>query len=1155
MKTLFKIFIFLIVFGTARGQSPVPVSFPIIKTNQWYEVGWMKGDSGLITSSRDTNFIPRYPFSIIGWQHNGVDTSLWFNSGSGFKRIASGADIFGPGTGMQTQSGNLLGIAPSGVTAGVYSMPSYQVNLQGQIIKSGQGLLNQLGSGTSNFFTSTRIVGGLTITDFNNRTWHDTLFTSFHVLADGSIIMLLDTAGLHSAIGGGGPGGGVWGSITGTLSAQTDLQTALNGKLSTSLTSAGIYVGNGSNVATAVAPTGAWTINNAGVSALTANSVVTSNITNNNVTYGKIQQVNAARLTGNAGGVAANMSEIPVTDGIKFSGGNLVADTAFIYNNARIDTIRTVNQGSGIGVIYGNGTDTIFGKKLNINNGLTGSTQNDSSNLIQLGGNIIQSTTLDLQGAYQLVIGNAAPGSGTGFKVNFGSDAGWDMFTKDSATGFWSRIPKGTPGQSLQMLSTGGIGWAAQAGGSGSPAGSNTQVQFNNSGAFGGATWLRYNNSNGNIYAMNDTIMQNKWVIRGDTLGNPFHIEMIRTSSSNVELFRGTIGTDGSTEMNEGVNFDYTTGSHKPFDQTKNSYWTFLGYTNGWGLQYCKSGHASLEGFWQTIFQMTPVSNYATGEAVNYGSKLNFQIASMIDSDYVSPPLVMQERHRVFSFDSAYALRLPSVNTANLPANQAGLITYRPDSTGFFGNTGSGWVRLSGSGSGGTDSSVLGSNGLFRTVSGSVITIKLGDSLTQNSTIDNTSNNYNLYFARKGVNLMEVKGIGLVNIPAASFLTIGDSTNDNTLDRFQIKILGANTRFRMSNIDNNTDGNYLFANKQRVLSYSLTNGDVIFGINANTIARLEITANSSAPGGFSSADMIYYGQNTSSGTIAERWRVTSDGAQLWRGTFAAPSGGLPILVKGTDSTVYQIAQSSLTGVPNIYNANGTVGANRTVTLGTNNLIFDATGGGLFQVKTTTASAAGLSMSSNGSVGSVAMNGSTMQVVTGAGPKWQLDVNGQVMISGTMNPNNRKLYVDGSIGATKDSINTITSNGGNFILTIDTANSGQFKKILPANIGGLNAAPLYSVVTADPTNWTAAISTMTELPDLTSASSSTVTLPSAGSNTGKFVILWNKNASGSNLWTFASAVTVPAGTTTSAIANGTMVTLISDGSVWVVTNIQ
>lgn len=67
------------------------------------------------------------------------------------------------------------------------------------------------------------------------------------------------------SITGGSSGGGAWGSITGTLSNQTDLNTALSGKQSTTLANGKILVGNGSNVATAVTPSGDVTIDNTGV--------------------------------------------------------------------------------------------------------------------------------------------------------------------------------------------------------------------------------------------------------------------------------------------------------------------------------------------------------------------------------------------------------------------------------------------------------------------------------------------------------------------------------------------------------------------------------------------------------------------------------------------------------------------------------------------------------------------------------------------------------------------------------------------------------------------------------------------------------------------------------------------------------------------------
>lgn len=67
--------------------------------------------------------------------------------------------------------------------------------------------------------------------------------------------------------------GGTWGTITGTLSAQTDLQAALDAKQSTTLADGKFLVGNGSNAATAVTPTGDVTFTNAGVFAIGAAKV------------------------------------------------------------------------------------------------------------------------------------------------------------------------------------------------------------------------------------------------------------------------------------------------------------------------------------------------------------------------------------------------------------------------------------------------------------------------------------------------------------------------------------------------------------------------------------------------------------------------------------------------------------------------------------------------------------------------------------------------------------------------------------------------------------------------------------------------------------------------------------------------------------------
>lgn len=80
----------------------------------------------------------------------------------------------------------------------------------------------------------------------------------------------------------------------------TNLVSDLAGKLSTALTSAHIFVGNGSNVATDTAVTGDVTITNAGVTA----------IGNNKVTNALIRQSAALSVVGNSTNATANVADI-----------------------------------------------------------------------------------------------------------------------------------------------------------------------------------------------------------------------------------------------------------------------------------------------------------------------------------------------------------------------------------------------------------------------------------------------------------------------------------------------------------------------------------------------------------------------------------------------------------------------------------------------------------------------------------------------------------------------------------------------------------------------------------------------------------------------------------------------------------------------------
>jgi len=73
------------------------------------------------------------------------------------------------------------------------------------------------------------------------------------------------------------------------------------------------------------------------------------------------------------------------------------------------------------------------------------------------------------------------------------------------------KIPGGTANYVLSTDGTGNLSWAAQTGGGGggTPGGSNTQLQFNNSNAFGGTTGLTFDSVNNRLSITNYTLPTN----------------------------------------------------------------------------------------------------------------------------------------------------------------------------------------------------------------------------------------------------------------------------------------------------------------------------------------------------------------------------------------------------------------------------------------------------------------------------------------------------------------------------------------------------------------------------------------------------------------------------------------------------------------------
>jgi hypothetical protein len=98
-------------------------------------------------------------------------------------------------------------------------------------------------------------------------------------------------------------------------------------------------------------------------------------------------------------------------------------------------------------------------------------------------------------------VGSSAPAAGTFTTVNLaGSTSGNVALTAPAVAGSQSyTLPTAAPAVSGYALTgtTGGVmSWAATGGGGGSPGGSPTQIQYNNAGAFGGASTFTYDGTN-----------------------------------------------------------------------------------------------------------------------------------------------------------------------------------------------------------------------------------------------------------------------------------------------------------------------------------------------------------------------------------------------------------------------------------------------------------------------------------------------------------------------------------------------------------------------------------------------------------------------------------------------------------------------------------
>lgn len=425
MGKIFKILLglTLICFST-KSQTLLPYGFPSPKSTGYYEIGWMQTDSGIINSVRDTTVRPRFAGTQFLWQHNGVDSNIWYYDGSKFFRYlrtandivnalgytpqpqislttigSSGAATFinntlnvpnyaGGGGGGNIVSINSLTSAnlfivtgstgsdfninstgstitlniPTGsvATRGLISTTDWatfnakqpQLNGTGFVKASGTTISYDnstyyLASNPSSFISRTGISANAPIL-YNNGTgvFSADTTTGLTHLATQAYVLANQASGTITGAGNLTP------LFTTSVSSNTivfalstaSANTALTN--STSGTAAPAYgkinnatLSNSSITFSSTDLTGSGTI--------ALGATLTSNINNNAVTYAKFQTITANSLFGNPTGSLANGQAITIGYGLKVVAGALVADTSILK-----DTIYAVNGTTFLGTTH-----------------------------------------------------------------------------------------------------------------------------------------------------------------------------------------------------------------------------------------------------------------------------------------------------------------------------------------------------------------------------------------------------------------------------------------------------------------------------------------------------------------------------------------------------------------------------------------------------------------------------------------------------------------------------------------------------------------------------------------------------------------------------------------------------------------------------------
>ena len=277
-----------------------------------------------------------------------------------------------------------------------------------------------------------------------------------------------------------------------------------------------------------------------------------------------------------------------------------------------------------------------------------------------------------------------------------GSTSGKVIIQPAAAAGTWTLTLPTTTGTNGQVLTTDGSGitsWSTvSGGGGGSPAGSDKQIQYNNTGAFGANANFAWDNTNTMLEIGTPTGGTARIVVKGaGTSGSTYAFQSY--NSSNTERTRITdhgyfqgIGV-GLLGFGMSTYFKALARVQQPFDTS---------FTD-------TSGTITLFDQYSTF---APTSGTATNTGIAIAQQINQTGGAngITRGLFIDPSLIAAADFRAIEttvgkvvFGGTNAIQIP-IGTTGQRVNTQGNIRYNTTATQFEGYNGSSWVAFSGGG-------------------------------------------------------------------------------------------------------------------------------------------------------------------------------------------------------------------------------------------------------------------------------------------------------------------------------------------------------------------------------------------------------------------------------------------------------------------------